>query len=150
MIHRELPDVRLHVVGAALPDDLRSTLGAGYVVHGWVEDLGPAYEQARLAFAPLRYGAGMKGKVAEALAMGVPVVTTPTGTEGMPDAVRELAVQAVSARELADQTIALYNDPRRWQHIHDEAPQVVAAAFGDSRVRAQVDEALGALSAPRP
>lgn len=71
------------LAGADPGDDV--TALASDVVHvpGWVADLGPLYDLHRVAVAPLRYGAGVKGKVGDALSRGVPLVTTSFGAEGL-------------------------------------------------------------------
>ncbi|MFZ6005527.1 MAG: glycosyltransferase [Actinomycetota bacterium] len=145
IVRAKLPEVRLHVVGDALPISVERQLGDGCIVHGWVHDLSEMYASARLAIAPLRFGAGMKGKVTEALAMGVPVVTTPTGSEGMPDEIRALAIEGVSAEEIARLTIDAYSDPVRWNEIHESAPAAVEAAYGRGAVEQMVERALQAL-----
>ena len=146
LVRAKLPGVRLHIVGDHLPASLRSTLDDSCVVHGWVEHLAPVYEGARIVLAPLRYGAGMKGKVAEALGMGVPVVTTPTGGEGMPDSVRDLLLESSSPEELARLVVELYEDEDRWTAIHRGAPAAIDAAYGEPAVRELVRQALDDLA----
>ena len=73
-VHQELPDVMTYIVGSQPTEDIKALAGDGVRVLGWVEDLTELYETARLFVAPLRYGAGMKGKVGESLAYGLPVV----------------------------------------------------------------------------
>jgi GT2 family glycosyltransferase/glycosyltransferase involved in cell wall biosynthesis len=78
-----LPGLELHVVGDDLPPELRALGGEGVRWHGHVDDLGPLLRGCRLSVAPLRYGAGVKGKVNQALAAGLPVVATTCAVEGM-------------------------------------------------------------------
>ncbi|WP_051622196.1 Hint domain-containing protein [Acidocella facilis] len=75
---------RLTVVGAGLPHGVAQMLRTqGVELAGAVEDLAPYYARARLALAPLRFGAGIKGKVLEAWAHGLPCVMTPIAAEGL-------------------------------------------------------------------
>ncbi|MGB0514599.1 MAG: glycosyltransferase, partial [Wenzhouxiangellaceae bacterium] len=62
-IRAELPDVRLHLIGSNMPDHLRERSDPGVVIHGFVANLQPYMTGCRLSLAPLRYGAGVKGKV---------------------------------------------------------------------------------------
>lgn len=79
------PDLVLHIAGNNPPDELLTMQNKNIVVDGFVSDerLNELYNQVRLVVVPLRYGAGIKGKVIEAMAKGVPVVTTDVGAEGI-------------------------------------------------------------------
>ena len=81
------------------------------ILEGFVSDekLAWFYNHSRISLVPLRYGAGIKGKVIEAMRFGTPVVTTPTGAEGIPNAETVMAVEE-TAEALAARIAALYND----------------------------------------
>ena len=86
-VRARVPDARLRLIGSnawCLPIDT-ATLSTcpGVFVEGFVPDLSSVYSEACAVVAPLRFGAGMKGKVCEAMAAGVPVVTTSVGAEGI-------------------------------------------------------------------
>lgn len=83
-IHKEL-GVRLLVAGYNMPDEVERILAGvqGVTLLGWISDLAPVYEGVLAAIAPLRYGAGIKGKITEAMSLGVPVIATPKAVEGM-------------------------------------------------------------------
>jgi glycosyltransferase involved in cell wall biosynthesis len=78
-----LPGARLLIAGANPTPEVTALAGPGVNVVGWVPHTAPLLARARVSVAPLRFGAGMKGKVGEALAHGLPVVTTSIGAEGM-------------------------------------------------------------------
>lgn len=95
-LRSELLDATLHIYGAHCPDELQSRYGGdddnhhrdGIYLHGYVPDLkdifGPGNDAGpRILLAPLRFGAGIKGKIVDAWTYGMPVVTTPVGSEGM-------------------------------------------------------------------
>jgi glycosyltransferase involved in cell wall biosynthesis len=82
-IREELGSVNLAIVGSRPPPSIVALEGDGICVSGYVPNLEPYYQRARVCVAPLRYGAGMKGKIGQALSFGVPVVTTDIGAEGM-------------------------------------------------------------------
>ncbi|MCB0373694.1 MAG: glycosyltransferase family 4 protein, partial [Muricauda sp.] len=85
LIRDQLPDVQLHVYGAYLPQQVNEWHDpkTGFLVHGWAEDVGRTLQQAKVLLAPLRFGAGIKGKLLDALRNGTPCVTTSIGAEGM-------------------------------------------------------------------
>lgn len=114
-IAEHYPDAVLDVVGSNPPPEVIALRGPKVLVHGFVSDerLDELYEAADLVVAPLRYGAGVKGKVIEAMAKGVPVATTAFGAQGIANAAAliflgntkaELAsavIEALSKRETA-------------------------------------------------
>ena len=84
-VRSRLPDATLHIYGA-YPGQQHMEMHAprkGIYMHGHVSDIGAPLRKHRVMFAPLRYGAGVKGKVLDAWAHGMPVVTTPIGAEGV-------------------------------------------------------------------
>ncbi|HKK22926.1 MAG TPA: glycosyltransferase, partial [Pseudohaliea sp.] len=95
--------VHVHLVGSNPGAEVLALASAQVTVHGYVSDekLATLYREVGLAVVPLRYGAGVKGKVIEAVQHNVPLVTTPVGAEGIPDAGEVLWV-ADSAPALAD------------------------------------------------
>jgi O-antigen biosynthesis protein len=112
-----LPDLRVHVIGSKVPDAIQALAGAHVLVHGYVEDIGPAMDGARISIAPLRYGAGVKGKVNMAMSYGLPVVATPMAVEGMH--VREGLDVCVAedAARFADAIIELYGNKPLWNRL---------------------------------
>ena len=81
------PDIKLNVVGSNAPDAVKALASQHVVIHGYLsdEELAAQYERARMVVVPLRYGAGVKGKILEALQHGAPLVTTDVGAEGLPE-----------------------------------------------------------------
>ena len=83
------PDLTLSLVGRGLPLDRLGTLDPRVEAVGWVDDLDPLADRSLALLAPLRFGAGLKGKIGFALSRGLPVVTTPIGAEGFARAGRD-------------------------------------------------------------
>jgi len=84
-IRKELPEAELHVYGAYTPPKAKQLHNAaeGFLVKGWAEDSKEVMSSARVCLAPLRFGAGLKGKLVEAMCCGAPSVTTTVGAEGI-------------------------------------------------------------------
>ncbi|MEM1145000.1 MAG: glycosyltransferase [Pseudomonadota bacterium] len=116
-------DVEVHIVGSNPPQSINDLAGHGVTVHGYLSDeaLDTLYRQVAVAVVPLRFGAGVKGKVIEAIAQGVPLVTTSVGAEGIPDAelVMSVADEAESfahaVREVFEHDIDLSGRLARYQ-----------------------------------
>jgi glycosyltransferase involved in cell wall biosynthesis len=115
----ELGDVRVTIVGPSPPVEVRSLASPLVDVTGWVDDLEPLLRSSRLLVAPLRYGAGLKGKVTQALAAGLPVVTTPIGAEGLATVDSEEILVGSDSAELARHVIRAYRDDRLWERLSE-------------------------------
>jgi O-antigen biosynthesis protein len=153
-----LGDVRVTIVGASPPPEVVALASPLVDVAGWVEDLQPLLEQSRLMLAPLRYGAGLKGKVTQCMATGLPVVTTSIGAEGLlsgsagagdgidPD--EQCLLVGDSARELAVQAIRLYRDDELWRRLSRSGQEIIAERCSTRLVTSRLSELLdGAPSA---
>ncbi len=110
LIRARVPSARLVIVGNRPPPSVTALAAADVEITGYVPDLAPYYAAARMSLSPLRYGAGVKGKVVESLQAGVPVVTTPIGGEGigLRDGVEALI--GSTASEIAECAIRLFED----------------------------------------
>jgi len=109
-----LPGLRLLVIGADPPAELRELAGPVIEVAGAVDDqaLDAAYARARVVIAPLRFGAGVKGKVVEAMRHGVPCVTTTVGAQGLEGAGGLLVADDPAL--MASAVVSLARDDDRW------------------------------------
>ena len=139
------PDIVVHLVGSDMPDSLRRYAGSNVVIAGHVADLGDVFDRIRLTVAPLSYGAGVKGKVLDSLAAGIPCVCTPIAAEGI-DLPPLLAGQIAATPERFAEMILL---------LHEDAAANAAAAkaglrtIEDRHSDARTDEDL-AHAIPRP
>lgn len=117
-IHAEIPDVVLHIVGSKAPEKVIQ-LGqqAGIQFHGFVEDIAPMMTDIRIAVAPLRFGAGVKGKVNMSMSYGQPVVGTTVAVEGMFTRHGEDVLMADNPNDFASEVIRLYQDETLWNRL---------------------------------
>lgn len=108
---RQKIQMPFYIVGSSVTPEIEKLEGNGIIVKGFVseEELARLYDTCRLVVVPLRYGAGVKGKVVEALYYGTPMVTTSVGIEGIPDPERVVKV-ADDAEDFANAVIRLYQD----------------------------------------
>jgi GT2 family glycosyltransferase/glycosyltransferase involved in cell wall biosynthesis len=142
LVHAQAPEVNLRVVGSKMPDSLRSLAGPGIEILGFVQDIDPLLAQSRISIAPLRYGAGVKGKVNQAMSHGLPVVATPAAVEGMDLTHGEHVLVADSPAVYAQEIIRLYNDPLLWQHLVDGGKANVAKTFSRDVAREELARQL--------
>ena len=113
-LKKQCPTLTFHVVGSRAPEEILAMNDPehGVVIHGFVsdEELSRLYRTLSMVVVPLRYGAGVKGKVIEAMYYGAPVVTTSVGAEGIPgaDAVMRIADRPEA---FAEEVLKLLSDP---------------------------------------
>lgn len=135
-IRAALPDVRFHCIGGDVPRAIAALAASpGIVVHGHVPDIDPYMDGCRIAVAPLRYGAGVKGKVNLSMAHGQPVVATPCAVEAMHLADGVDVLVAADADAFADAVVRLYRDEGLWQRLAAGGLANVAAHFSADAAR---------------
>ncbi len=149
MVHEILPRMRAQVADMHLdilgdvPDQARRTLEApGVTLHGRVHDLTPHLERCRVAVAPLRYGAGVKGKVNMAMSHGVPVVATPVAAEGMHLVDGENVLIAEDADAFAAAALRLHADAELWLRLSDGGLDNVRRYFSFEAARTTLMQVL--------
>lgn len=144
LLRAEIPDLVLRIAGANAGNDVLA-LGAqpGVEVLGFVPDLLPLFHQHRVFVAPLRYGAGMKGKVGQSMAHGLPVVATPVGAEGMglQDGVHLLV--AADEETFAAQVLRLLRDDALWSRLSVAGREHIERTLSVEAVRGRLEAVLG-------
>lgn len=140
-IRARLPDVIFHCIGSHTPPEIEALAAhPGVRVHGHVADLDPFMDGCRVALAPLRYGAGVKGKVNLSMAHGQPVVATACAVEGMHLRDGDDVLVADDPQAYADAVVRLYTDEALWSRLAGNGLDSVAAHFSLDAARATVRE----------
>ncbi len=131
IVQAKLADVKFHIIGSK-PDKSVKALAeqnTSVIVHGFVEDVSDYFHNIRLTVAPLRYGAGVKGKVNQSLAYGVPCVATPIAAEGM-DLNHNVDIYiAESPEAIAEGVIAVYSDQSQWELLSQGGLENIERVF---------------------
>jgi glycosyltransferase involved in cell wall biosynthesis len=143
LVRERVPDAQLHLLGSYLPSELEELDAPGLCAVGWAPDLAPWYRRCRVVVAPLRYGAGVKGKVAEAVEYGVPVVGTSIAFEAMGFVDGLDVLCADTAAGLADHIVALLADDELWRSIAGRGQRVLCERFSAKAARRVLEEVLG-------
>jgi O-antigen biosynthesis protein len=147
------PD-RFIIVGSNVPGEIAALASDSIEVRGHVPDLASVFNGCRLSIAPLRYGAGIKGKVVSSLSYGVPVVATSIAVEGMGLQHEENVLVAEDPDEMADQILRLYTDAELWLRLSSNGYQAFQATFseassGAEKVLTVFDGLAGATVSPQ-
>lgn len=135
------PGARLRIAGSHVTPEVQALAARrGVEVVGFVGDLAAFLGRHRVTVAPLRYGAGAKGKVAASIAHGLPVVCTPVAAEGMQLTPGIDVLVGDGAEELAGHVLALLNDDGLWHRLSEaglaHARNVTSRASASARIRA--------------
>ena len=143
LVRQRDPELECLLVGAGLPEGVRQRCGDGVAALGLVEDLGEIFDRIRLTVAPLRFGAGIKGKVIDSLAAGVPCVMTPIGAEGLdlPSALGGCI--AATAEEIAAAVSRLHNNKKANATCRAAGLRYVEEVFSEARLDALMQQVLG-------
>lgn len=123
-------DVPFYIVGSKPTEAIKKLASEKIIVKGFVseEELSRMYRDCKLVVVPLRYGAGVKGKVVEALYYGTPMVTTPVGTEGI-QGVQDMIEVAEKAEDFAKAVVELYQDNERLAKTADDYQKYIKNNF---------------------
>lgn len=134
------PEIHFFVIGADPPMEVRDLASPSLRILGHVLDVTPYFDGCRLSVAPLRYGAGVKGKVNQSLAHGLPVVGTSQAVEGMFLVDGRSVLVANEPSQFASAVLRLYRDPELWERLSSNGLAVMEEHFGfDSARRALVE-----------
>jgi glycosyltransferase involved in cell wall biosynthesis len=145
LLRARMPDISFTVAGQVNRGVLNGLDMTGVEFAGFVPDLRPLYDQARVFVAPLRYGAGIKGKILEAMNYGLPVVTTAVGAEGIGLNSGENVMIADTAEAFAEAVLELYEDEAAWNRLCRGGRRHVEEHFSQDALRNTVDEVMQSL-----
>jgi glycosyltransferase involved in cell wall biosynthesis len=126
-------EMKLTVVGGNPPKEIRALENESIAVTGYVPTITPYLQRSYISIAPLRYGAGMKGKIGEAMAHGLPVVTTSVGAEGMGLVNKENAMIADNAEDFSLAIIDLIQNDHLYMKIKGNALVHISQNFTDKQ-----------------
>ena len=152
LLRQELPGIKLLLVGSHMPAEVAALAAPDVLPLGHVATLDEVFARARLTIAPLRFGAGLKGKVLDSLAAGIPCVMTSVAAEGLnlPSELRSLV--ADEPAEIARRIATLWRDARAYRRAARAARAYIAANYSAARIDTLMHQACGLPStaaAPR-
>lgn len=150
LVHHRHPGTVLHLVGSNPSSDVLELASDTVEVHGWVADLASMHQRCRLSVAPLRFGAGVKGKVGESMAAGLPTVCTPVAVEGMGLAHGEHVLVAADATGFANQVMTLLEDDALWHTLSEAGASAITDRFGPAVARAALQDLLATAAKLTP
>ena len=152
LIRQQLPNAELHIYGSYPPPKATALHNpkTGFLIKGWADDAFMVMEQARVCLAPLRFGAGIKGKLLDAMLMQTPSVTTAIGSEGMhgEQPWPGIVVADLQDAELfAEAAVSLYQDEARWQQAQRAGTALLQLRYNGEPLGEQLIKRINGLMA---
>lgn len=135
VVVQHIPDVVFYVIGSKMPAAIKALRSKHVQPLGFVPNVEPYFGSCRVFVAPLRYGAGMKGKIGHSIALGLPVVTTPVGAEGMALVNKTHVLIAQQPEEFARSIVQLYSDEALWHRLSSNALSHIDTNFSVEATR---------------
>lgn len=142
VIHEWVPDLRFHVIGLNPPDEIRDLASDRVLIEGYLKDVEAQFGRRRLSVAPLRYGSGVKGKINQSMAYGLPCVATPVAVEGMDlDWESEIMV-AEDPRDFAEAVVEVYENEALWSTLSANSNASIERSFSMQVAKANIVKML--------
>lgn len=132
ILNKKRPDIKTYILGSSTPEEILDIKQENIVICGYVSDeqLDEFYTKCRLSIVPLRYGAGVKGKVVEAMYNQMPVITTSMGAEGIKSAEQCMFIKDDPV-EFAEEIIRIYDDYQELEEKSSKSYQYICENFSE-------------------
>lgn len=141
LVWKKLPSVNVYLLGSLVTKEVTDLRSDKVHVPGYIPDVSPYFLSSRIFVAPLRFGAGMKGKIGQSFEHGLPVVTTAIGAEGMGLTDRKNYLHAETANDFAEAIMELYSHPVLWAKLSTEGYDALKP-YAPARVRDELEKIL--------
>ena len=138
LIKKQIPDAELHIYGSYPPPKATALNNrkTGFLMKGWAKDAMLVMEDARVCLAPIRFGAGIKGKLLEAMIMQTPSVTSSVGSEGMSQDEKWPGAIEDDVNDFVDAAVRLYNDEEEWKSAQGNAVELLKTRYNGNKLGA--------------
>src|SRR5690606_25211707 len=143
-VWKELPGLKLTLLGSKPTSEIYALASERVIVPGYVADVSEYFQTHKLFVAPLRFGAGMKGKVGQSLAYQLPVITSNTGSEGMNLQDGKNVMIAGSKEDFAAKILLLYRDEELWRKLSSNSHQAIEQ-YSYATIKRDVSDLLNDL-----
>ena len=139
LVSEYLRDAKFYIIGDKAPPEVVALANEKVIVTGLQRDVRPFFDSVRLSIAPLRFGAGVKGKINQSMAFGVPVVATSLAIEGMELQDREDILVADEPENFARALVELYESEQLWNRISENGLKKTRALYSTDAARTKLE-----------
>ena len=137
-IRSQNPDIKFIIIGSNPPDTIKDLASENIIVTGQIQDLKPYFDDARVFVSPLRYGAGIKGKLVTSMYYGVPIVTTTIGAEGLKIIDGQTGLVADDPAHFASKVTEMYTNRDLWERLASNSLNLVRNTFSKQAAREKI------------
>ena len=143
-IRKQLPEAKIHIYGAYLPQQVNEmqSPNTGFYVHGWAEDVDLVLKNTKVLLAPIQFGAGIKGKLLDAMRTGTPSVTTTLGSEGMHGNLPWSGTISDDWDSFAKAAVELHQEKELWGKAQQNSFQILQTFYDKTVLQSQLKEQL--------
>ena len=149
VVRQSLPEAKVFIVGDNASEQFLAYRSEQVQITGYLPDIDPLLQGCRVFVAPLRFGAGVKGKVGEAMSYGLPVVTTSIGAEGFGLLNEWSAMIADDPQAFAAAIVRLYSEKELWQCLAQNSRQHLAENFTPEVIAKTINNSIKEVSGAR-
>ncbi|MEX6627212.1 glycosyltransferase [Tenacibaculum salmonis] len=136
LIRKQIPKAEIHIYGAYATQQINQLHNKkdGFLVKGFATDAIEVVKNAKIVLAPIRFGAGIKGKLTEAMICGTPSVTTNIGAEGMHDSFQWNGFIEGDFEEFANKAVTLYSDENLWKASQKNGIEIINTIYDKEKI----------------
>lgn len=148
LIRKQLPKAELHIYGSYPPPKATALNNpkSGFLIKGWADNAFEVMQSARVCLAPLRFGAGIKGKLLEAMIMQTPSVTTNIGSEGMHNELPWPGKIANTAEDFANAAVEMYNNQSEFEQAQQDGNTLLNTLYDKAQLSAALIQKVDSIS----
>lgn len=148
LIKSKLPEAEIHIYGAYPNDKVMQMNNPkdGFIVKGFAADVSKVMQNSKVCLAPLRFGAGLKGKVIDAMKNGTPCVMTSVAAEGIFHLMETHDCVLDNPKDFAKKAILLYKDKSVWQGFSNDGFKVINERFQKEKFEKRLKDIIEELS----
>lgn len=146
LIRKDIPGAVFYIVGSKPPQEILDMASADVIVTGYLPDISPYFHECRLSVAPIRYGAGLKGKIATSLGYGLPCVASSIAVEGTGLEPEKDILVADTPEAFAAAVLRLYQDETIWNTLSDSGIDFIDRHFSFAAGRQRIESLLRELA----
>ena len=145
-IQESQPGIKLYIIGSQPPEEVLRLNNEGVIVTGYLPDVDPHFTSCRVFVAPLRYGAGINGKILHSMSYGLPVVTTNVGAEGLNLKDFDTAMVADQETEFSEKVLKLYSERQLWEKLSYNSIECLRRTHTSEKCMEKIDQILSSIN----
>jgi len=148
LIRKQLPKAEIHIYGAYASDKVQQLNDKknGFLIKGWAENKEEIFKTAKICLAPLQFGAGLKGKLIDAMIYGTPSVTSTIGAEAMHGKLNWNGFICNNPEDFALKSVALYKNPQCWEEAQINGMEIINNCFSKEKYGQKLIEKVNFLT----